>query len=127
VHAHMRVLDAVACLVVCGVRCAVCGVRCAVCGVRCVSLPPLCQCRCRSIATLVQDPVASPIGGMYCVTWVNIAEPGVQVGLDYDAFDVLLVKSNWEWGVDVAVRATLDRVSCVRVRACLWGAFGVCV
>jgi hypothetical protein len=49
---------------------------------------------------------------MYCFQWVNIGDTAAQVGLDYDAFDVLLVKSNWEWGLDKAVRATLGRVRC---------------
>ena len=51
-------------------------------------------------------------GSMYCFQWVNIGDTAAQVGLDYDAFDVLLVKSNWEWGLDKAVRATLGRVRC---------------
>ena len=49
---------------------------------------------------------------MYCFQWVNIGDTAAQVGLDYDAFDVLLVKSNWEWGLDKAVRATLGKVCC---------------
>jgi hypothetical protein len=47
---------------------------------------------------------------MYCFRWLNIGDPAAQVGVDFDAFDVLLVKSNWEWGLDLAVRSTLNKV-----------------
>ena len=47
---------------------------------------------------------------MYCFRWLNIGDPAAQVGVDFDAFDVMLVKSNWEWGLDLAVRSTLNKV-----------------
>ena len=44
-------------------------------------------------------------GPLYDVVWMNIAHN--QSGLNFDGVDVLLVKSNWGWGVDTACRATL--------------------
>ena len=47
---------------------------------------------------------------MYSFSWINIGEPGAQAGVDFDGFDVIMVKSNWEWGLDRAARATLGKV-----------------
>ena len=49
--------------------------------------------------------------GMYTVTWVNLAEP-LPPTLNFDDdFDVVLVKSNWDWIVDSACRPWLAKVS----------------
>ena len=52
----------------------------------------------------------SAVHNLYSFRWINVGSVEEQRGVNYDAFDVLLVKSNWEWGVDKAARATLRRV-----------------
>ncbi len=63
-----------------------------------------------AISALEQD---SALAGLYCFSWINIGLPNEHV--NFDAYDVILVKSNWEWGLDQAVRATLDKVRVVSV------------
>lgn len=49
--------------------------------------------------------------GVYYVTWINIRQGGYPPDTDLDKdFDVLLMKSNWGWGVDTAFRAYMAQV-----------------